>query len=282
MNDKQLRAFQLVAEEHSLNRAANRAFTSVQTLKKQLDSLERELQVKLLIRSHKGTTLTLEGQRFAEGLRELVPQFDKLITEIHDEQVRDEIVICFPNNLFIESVEHICECFESLNPQIKFRFAAMNPSKWLQAIHDAQADLCVFTNVPEIGKLDLMTTAIDFPIKLMCVMTKDQLLATAGKVSIEELSQMNVVVNNTNNYRDLLTLLDYGEVATVAADKLSILDFCRSGGIYIMTEIDPVEMRPLVCVPLAFEPEPRLWVYRKGSPSYLQQFVEFAKKSRKF
>jgi len=58
MNDKQLQSFIVVAKLGSFSKAADELFLSKQALKKQIDSLERELCFTLFIRSAQGMTLT--------------------------------------------------------------------------------------------------------------------------------------------------------------------------------------------------------------------------------
>jgi len=58
MNDKQLQSFITVAKLGSFSKAADELFLSKQALKKQIDSLERELCFTLFSRSAQGMTLT--------------------------------------------------------------------------------------------------------------------------------------------------------------------------------------------------------------------------------
>lgn len=280
MNDKQLKYFQLIVQEGTFNKAAKKAFVSVQAVKKQIDSLENELDVRLFDRTHTGSELTLAGQRFSDGLKVLIPKFQQLITDTKADQQKEEITICFPSNLFISKIEEYCSRFEELHPEVDFHFISLEPDQWLSAINDGKADLCVYTDVPEIDKYELQSFPISGPINLMCVVNRENPLATKSQLTLSDLNNQKLAVNGLETYDDLLAKLnsdniDYS-IVNMPVDKLSLLEFCKNSGIYIMTEIDANELNPLVCLPLKFKPMARRWVSRKNISDTLKDFIEFA------
>jgi DNA-binding transcriptional LysR family regulator len=73
MELRQLRHFIAIAEEGSFSRAAQRLHVSQPPLSTQMKSLEDELGVRLLTRSHRGVALTAAGTAFPAEARVVSP-----------------------------------------------------------------------------------------------------------------------------------------------------------------------------------------------------------------
>ena len=70
MTTEQLTAFVMVAERRQLTDAARRLGTSQPGISRQLSALERELGVRLLVRTPRGVALTEAGEKFLAHARE--------------------------------------------------------------------------------------------------------------------------------------------------------------------------------------------------------------------
>jgi DNA-binding transcriptional LysR family regulator len=79
---RELRAFVTVVEEGGLSAAARRLHVSQSALSQTVRSLERELGLRLLVRSHAGVTPTESGQLLLDGARVLVAQHDDLLRRV--------------------------------------------------------------------------------------------------------------------------------------------------------------------------------------------------------
>ncbi|MBQ4253030.1 MAG: LysR family transcriptional regulator [Erysipelotrichaceae bacterium] len=62
MNTDQLKYFVELSESRSFNKTADKLEMTTSNLKKRIDLLEEELNIKLFNRSNKGLTLTPEGE----------------------------------------------------------------------------------------------------------------------------------------------------------------------------------------------------------------------------
>lgn len=78
MNIEQLQYICAVAQTHSITTAAEQLYVTQQTISKSMNKLEAELGVQLLNRSHKGVTLTPEGEVFVEQAKDIVERFQTL------------------------------------------------------------------------------------------------------------------------------------------------------------------------------------------------------------
>lgn len=86
MNIKQLRAFLVVAQERQITAAAKRLYTSQPPLSYQMKQLEKELGVKLFVRSAYGIRLTEAGRTFQHYAQKIV----SLERQAHDELNQEE------------------------------------------------------------------------------------------------------------------------------------------------------------------------------------------------
>lgn len=77
-----LRSFLAVARERSISGAARRQFVSQQTLSEQIRQLEKAVGVPLLLRGHRGVTLTAAGERLAAGAALVAADLDALVDEV--------------------------------------------------------------------------------------------------------------------------------------------------------------------------------------------------------
>jgi DNA-binding transcriptional LysR family regulator len=79
---RELRAFVTVVEEGGLSAAARRLHLSQSALSQVVQSLERQLGVQLLTRSHSGTTPTAAGETLVRRAREIVTGHDQAVAEV--------------------------------------------------------------------------------------------------------------------------------------------------------------------------------------------------------
>lgn len=78
MNIEQLQYICMVAKTNSITVAAENLYVTQQTISKAINKLEMEIEKKLLIRSHKGVTLTEDGEVFVERASKIVGEFQEL------------------------------------------------------------------------------------------------------------------------------------------------------------------------------------------------------------
>lgn len=82
MFDIRIKTFLLVVKLGSFTQAAKHEYRSTVAIMKQVTSLEEEIGVKLLFRSHRGVTPTPAGQRLYDGVQNLKMQADGLLTDV--------------------------------------------------------------------------------------------------------------------------------------------------------------------------------------------------------
>ncbi len=83
MNFLNIRYFIAIAEEQSISAAARKLYVSQQSLSEHLKKMENELGVPLFDRGS-ALTLTVAGECFFEGAKELLNAYDRLLSDISD------------------------------------------------------------------------------------------------------------------------------------------------------------------------------------------------------
>ncbi|MEE0435704.1 MAG: LysR family transcriptional regulator [Peptococcaceae bacterium] len=107
MTIEQLQYICMVAKTHSITTAAEQLFVTQQTISKAMNKLETELDVKLLERSHKGVTLTHDGEKFVEQANEIVERFWMLYYSMKPDTYTPELegeIILHMSNYVLETI----------------------------------------------------------------------------------------------------------------------------------------------------------------------------------
>lgn len=86
MNSNQVKIFINVAQTLSFTEAATRLYLSQSTISKNIKSLEKELNIELISRSHQRIRLTTAGRLFYERIQVIDNELSELIYELQDTQ----------------------------------------------------------------------------------------------------------------------------------------------------------------------------------------------------
>lgn len=120
MNSKQIDCVLELANTLNFNRAATNLFITQPALSYQVKSLEAEIGFQLFLRSGKGATLTLAGQRFCEHLRLLRAELKSAIERCQNlnQAYRDVIRICCPYRTALLALPEAIKQFNALYPDV--------------------------------------------------------------------------------------------------------------------------------------------------------------------
>lgn len=82
MFDSRIKTFLLVVELGSFTQAAKKEYRSTVAIMNQITSLEKDIGVKLFLRTHRGVIPTQAGQKLYDGVQNLKMQADKLLIDV--------------------------------------------------------------------------------------------------------------------------------------------------------------------------------------------------------
>ncbi len=92
MDDRKINAFLLIVEKGSIRRAAEELGYSQSALSQMIQTMEAELGVPLLKRSHSGIALTKEGASLLPAMKKVKTEQDRLMREARELQSRRHMI----------------------------------------------------------------------------------------------------------------------------------------------------------------------------------------------
>lgn len=123
MRFEQLYYFEILLQERSFRKAAERLHIAQPSLTASIKAMEKELDTVLLIRNTKGFTPTTDGEKVLAFAKELSASYQKLWQDIHPEENTIDgtiTVVCY--KFFSELVlEPFLQFFHAQYPKVKIR-----------------------------------------------------------------------------------------------------------------------------------------------------------------
>lgn len=156
MEIRVLKYFLAVAREGSITGAANSLHLTQPTLTRQLQSLEKELNKKLLIRGKYKVTLTKEGMLLRKRAQEIVDMVEK--TEAEFQSISETIT----GDIYIgggetDSMKYIADIIKQLQeeyPKIKFHIYSGNAEDVTEKLDKGLLDFGVLIQPIDLSKYD--------------------------------------------------------------------------------------------------------------------------------
>lgn len=151
MNIEQLQYICMVAQTHSITTAAEQLYVTQQTISKAINKLETELEVRLLNRSHRGVTLTSEGEVFVAQATEIVDRFQKLYNTMRPQtyapQLEGTLSFYMVSYVFARAGSEILSLFHKKHPKIRLEISEKLTSDILAVLLDEQVGVGLISAV---------------------------------------------------------------------------------------------------------------------------------------
>lgn len=250
MNDKQLSSFVLVAQEGSFSKAAERAFLSVPSLKKQMDMLEMELQVRLLERSNRGIQLTENGRAFLVFAQSTLDAWINIQKQLAPQRRKEVICIGYNSDHVRDFIYYrALKTFKDRYPNVKVVLEAVTGFDPL--VHDLFLGYCNEMD-DQIGKYLLGNMPIH------CIINAKSTLATRKFLNVQDLQGEDILIPPAHICDrikpNIMEQMKNTGVNRVTENKKNgtvyALNSCVSDGISIIVGKEP-ELPELVCqIPL--------------------------------
>ncbi|MEE8716335.1 MAG: LysR family transcriptional regulator [Coriobacteriales bacterium] len=256
MDAWQMRVAVVSAETGSFNRAAEELFTTPQTVKNQIDTLELELERRLFIRSKKGVTLTSEGECFCHHARLILREIDLLTQDVRSVGAGGIRLAC-ENGSYQPMRDEMCSAYAAAHQASHLTYVVCNGRDDVLAriragLVDASflAEDACSPNDREIA----FFPCENLPRLQACVLvSRDSPLAAEESVGWTSLDRLPLFRDEVDPIETLgKEAAGCGSVmrAPVVTDRYEVINRCASGEVYLTSNYRVIDYGGLVAVPV--------------------------------
>ena len=185
----QLRAFFVVVEEGSFNRAAVRLHLSQPSLSRQMQALEAEVGGRLFERTPAGVQLTAAGHLLAETMRPAVAAYERGMAEVsqllrHGE--RQTLRIGYLVSVAQAYLDPALAALRRTHPQVKVVLHDLFPAEQIDWLRRGEIDLALVGQEGRMAEREFYTRRLA-TLPLVVVLPADHPLAARSSVRLAEL-----------------------------------------------------------------------------------------------
>lgn len=189
---RQLRYFIAVAEELSFTRAAERLHLSQPPLSQQIQSLEKDLGVRLLERNRRNVALTTPGKLFLVQARQILTSADTARTQVVAAAAgyRGQLRLAYTVSVsFHSAFPHTLLRYRQIAPDVYLQLYEMHTQAQYAALLDNQIDIAFVRDEPNLAR-DARRLRLVFIAQepLVIAMPAAHPFASRAKLRLEELA----------------------------------------------------------------------------------------------
>ncbi len=199
---QQIRGFYYAVRFRSISEAARAMNLTQSTVTLQIQSLERDLDLKLFKRDSKPLSLTREGEDFYSMACPLMHEFESIVGKFLDKKEQTEqntIDIAVHHIAISYLMPRIISCLKKSHPEVQIMIRNIAPGDAIKRLKDDQIDLAFYPNLshePEIKQIEVCSYD---PI---LIMNKRHPLAKKAIKSLKDLKKFDLIRID----RNLITL----------------------------------------------------------------------------
>jgi DNA-binding transcriptional LysR family regulator len=184
----QLRAFLIVMEEGSLNRAAIRLRISQSTLSRQMQALEADIGGALLERTTTGVRPTDAGHALASSLPRVLAGYEAVIAEARRlaRGQRDLIRVGYLGSTAQMFLDPALSVMRRSHPEVKVKLLDLSPGEQIAALRKGEIDLALIGQEGALVSTEFYTQKLT-TLPLVAVMPADHWLASKKQIALKEL-----------------------------------------------------------------------------------------------
>ncbi|PPA72214.1 LysR family transcriptional regulator [Jeotgalibacillus proteolyticus] len=151
MNRSDYRLLVILAQEMNMRKAADRLFVSQPALSQRLQSIEKEWQQQLFLRSQKGVTLTPAGEVVVQMAKEILAKEESISEQLQlmDSKVYGTLKIACASIVGQNWLPKVLKSFVEANPQARISLITGWSSEILQAVYDGEVHVGIIRGTPD-------------------------------------------------------------------------------------------------------------------------------------
>jgi DNA-binding transcriptional LysR family regulator len=189
---QQLRGFYYTIQTGSLSKAAKKMGLTQSTITLQIQSLERDLNTKLLNRNSKTLEVTKDGKLFHSMASYHLSGIDSLYDEFLQKKNKKErkINIAVHHVAISYLIPPYIKKFQEKHSEITIGIQNIGATEAIKRLQDNEIDCILYPNI-EISDEFLSKTCFSFDP--MLIMSKDHPLASKKEIQLQDIAQYNTV-----------------------------------------------------------------------------------------
>ena len=185
---ERLKAFSIILNEGSLNRAARRLHISQPSLTRQMQSLETEIGAPLLERQTSGVKPTALGQKLLEVIQPFLDEFDAAIADLRREArgQQAELRIGYIGSAAERYLNPALAALRQEYPEVKVRLLDLTPGEQIAALKSGKLDVALIGQEGAALSADFYTRKLAV-LGVSVVLPEDHALAGRDAIFAREL-----------------------------------------------------------------------------------------------
>ena len=194
MNTKDLKCFEIVFEEKSINTAAKKLFISPQGLGKIIQKIEDECKTSFFIRTKNGLIPTESGRLFYERSREISSRLHQIQEEIiHLDNNSKKIRIGFANGVFRAIPIHVISEYMNRHTEINEQWCEYENDEVIKMIYESELEYGFVVGNPKSSDISA-TLLLRKPVAFYVY--DGHPLCNKDSVTLEELKNEEIITMN--------------------------------------------------------------------------------------
>ncbi len=192
---QQIKGFYYAARHLSISEAAREMNLTQSTVTLQIQSLERDLGLKLFRRDTKSLSLTADGEDFYRTACPLMHEFESVLENFlthkkQDDQNQKKVTIAVHHIAIIYLMPRIIFHFKKSHPNTEITIRNISPKEAIERLKNDQIDLALYPNIPHAAEIKQIETISYDPV---LIMNKKHPLAGVPITSLKDLKNFDLI-----------------------------------------------------------------------------------------
>jgi DNA-binding transcriptional LysR family regulator len=201
MELRHLRYFVAVAEALSFTKAAENLHLAQPSLTRQIKDLEAEIEVRLINRSGKRISLTLEGESFLLDAKRLLAECAKSVQAVQrlSRGQSGQLNIGYVANIYHDLLPATLGAFRKTYPRTALNLFDMTPAEQFRALDERQIDMGFVCFRARATRGDMQWACVGHDI-VMVALPAGNPLAKKAKIDLKDLKSVFFVGMSAKTY----------------------------------------------------------------------------------
>ena len=226
MDNQNLSAFIIVAENKSFSEAAYVLDVTQSTISKRIALLESQVGKKLFDRIARRVALTEAGQELLPRARRILKEYANALQAINDlsGNVSGILRLAISHHLGLHRLPDLLKIFSKTYPDVVLDIEFMDSEKAYERVMQAKSEIGIITLGSEIHTNIHKKEIWDDPLKFVC--SEDHALSKLLDPELEDLANFPVILPGLNTYtgRIVQNIFQYRQISLVTPMSTNYLE----------------------------------------------------------